>query len=81
MAAISAISDSESSKSNTSKFSSILSLWTDLGMTTTPRCSAQRSITCAAVLPCASPIPLSTGSPKSPPLPSPKGAQDSSCTP
>ena len=49
--AISARSSSVSSKSNTSRFSAMRVLSPDFGMTTSPSCTCQRHITCAAVLP------------------------------
>lgn len=46
-----AMSSAVSVKSNRSKFCCIRSLWTDFGITTTPRCMRKRSAVCAAVLP------------------------------
>ena len=42
---------SSSSKSKMSKFSSTRLRVTDFGKTTSPRCTCQRSVTCAGVLP------------------------------
>ena len=70
-----------SSKSKTAKFSAILSLRTDLGIVTTPRCRSQRSTTWATDLPVVIRDPKSTGEWNRPFLPSANWPQASCCTP
>ena len=78
--AMASISSGLSSKSNTSKFSAMRSLRTDLGMATTPRWVSQRRMICATVFLYFAARASSNSFWKMLFLPSANGPQDSICT-